>query len=394
MILRILLMVVLAVPLARKFPYLLHAWRSSPLDSWDVVFWLAALVWTVTTVGWEWRRTGYDFKATTGGHHHGLNVHCLVAGTVILGCLGVWWLAEEKNINAIAIVAGVTVLGGGVWLNWGWSWCEKLLPALFLAVLGCPSSSYWTEYYFGLMLGIPWLSGFEMKLLAGIGGGTVWLVVKTYWRRSVSLPGAVFFAAAVLVSILLLTGTNSLPPGKSVRLDLTLKRGAWLGKAEALTPLDQSFFAGCRASRMIYFNAASYVSVLYVKPQGNIHQIHPIGICLRSVGNEVISQRQVLVPELQLQCEQLTVVINRKQYLIYAWFVCPEYSTGNFKLFRSNWRPDRNWQVYQMMTPVDGNKNAAQKRLREFILTFRTAAPRHSVVSGPAGAKRAGGGVQ
>ena len=359
--LRVILIILSAIPLALKVPYLIRAWGISPLDSRDFVFWLAALAWS-GAVAW------YCSRDTTEGRS---SMYRPAAVAVMLAFLVFWFWGEKWEINAVSVISGIFLLGSGIWLGWGWSCCEKFIPALILALLGCPSSSYWTEYYLGAVLGIPWLTGFEMKLLFGIGLVTVWLLVKTYLRRSVSLSGAMFFSATGLVVILMLTGVNYLPPEKPLFLNTELKSGEWLGEIQPLTELDRNFFAGCEISRRIYFDATNYVSVLFIKTGKDIHQIHPIGICLRSVGIEVLSQRQVLIPEVHLQCEALTVVSNRQKYLIYAWFSCPNFSTGNFKLFRNQWHRIRNWQVYQIMTPVGNDEKEARHRLNNFIATFK-----------------------
>ena len=356
------LTVLLAIPLVVKLPYMFNAWLYSPLDRTDVVFWGLAVGWSAIR---EWR---YWRRHEVGGH---AAPYRWLAAVAMIPALLLWWMTVRYEVNTLSILVGIVLIGLGVWFAGGWKRAEAHLPAFILAALGCPSTSYWTEFYLGGLTGIPLLNGFELKLLFAILLITVWSAARIMLRRSISPHGAIFFAAVGIVAGMMLIRSTELPPGSPLRLEPIMRKGDWIGKEQNLTALDRQFFSGSDVVRRVYFDYAGFVSVLAVKPGEDVHQIHPIGICLRSAGWTILSQRQVLLPVSNLQCEALEIMSGRGRYLIYSWFTNDDISTGNFRIFRRRWHSGRNWYVFQVMTPVVGSEAFAAERLNTFIRLFR-----------------------
>ena len=357
------LAILLTLPLLFKVPYLISAWRYSPLDQKDIWFWLVALILGI----FLWRLHAHDPSSGDSRHDH----PCL-SGIALLVSFGLWLYFIIKDVNTLALAAGILIAAMGLWLCWGWRSLENLLPVFFWAGLGCPSSTYWLEFYAGTQ-GITGISGFWLKLLLGIIFLGVWWLVRIFLRKTISPHAALFALAMALSAVLLLTNVGELPPGQSGKLNLMPRGGDWVGKTLSLTPVDLNFFSGCQVQRYLYCGNVSWVSVLMIRPGTDIHQIHPIGICLKSSGWQIISQQQqfVTLGKGKLQVECITAALNGQRYLIYSWFTDGTISTGNFKQFRQRWQAGQDWTIVQLMTPMVPSLAAAQQHLTEFIMAFR-----------------------
>ena len=113
------------VPLCWHSPYLLQAWRSSRLDQWDWIFYLAAIPAAI----WAMRKEKLgkcDFYALF----------------LLIPMLCLTFGESFHHINALLIISAVGVIFSAVWLLGSWTAAYRILPAVVILFLGTPSSSY------------------------------------------------------------------------------------------------------------------------------------------------------------------------------------------------------------------------------------------------------------
>ncbi|MBQ7006793.1 MAG: hypothetical protein IJN59_03070, partial [Oscillospiraceae bacterium] len=175
------------VPLCLHSPYLLQAWRSSRLDQWDWIFYLAAIPAAI----WAMRKEKFgkcDFYALF----------------LLIPMLCLTFGESFHRINALLIISAVGVIFSAVWLLGSWTAAYRILPAAVILLLGTPSSSY----QLSLLLMCPVYPAWAVKfLLAVLCFGWIW-----YNKRSkkVIRRGTLCFLAALAASGLLLLHSKEL----------------------------------------------------------------------------------------------------------------------------------------------------------------------------------------
>ena len=93
--------------------YMLQAWRSSRLDSWDWVFFLLAVpaliwAWEKKAIGkWDWR-----------------------AFFVVIPALAAVAARSVHQINALSVAGSIFFVWGTAFLAGNWNFAYKLLPVL------------------------------------------------------------------------------------------------------------------------------------------------------------------------------------------------------------------------------------------------------------------------
>lgn len=354
--------IILCVPLLLKIPYLINSWRYSPLDKSNWWFWAAA---ALTAVGLELQRL-LDRHHQPGPLPRG---GWKLSLTVLCGALLCWIACLRLDINVVKVVAALGMLGAGIWLTCGWRRLEAFMPAFALLMMGLPSSNYWLEFYLGSVLG---MEALVMKLLAVLILLLGWIISKSVYEYEFSPAGVLFCLAALIVAIFILADFRRLEPGNGFRLKLSARSGKWVGNELSLEPIDRKFFMGCEVAKWIYYDNHSQVGVLEVATASDTHQIHPVGICLRSSGWTINSQRQrhISLEGTALQAEVISAAKDGGDYLIYSWYSDGRVSTGDFKVFRRLWHPGGNWMIYQLSTPEGSGQEAAALRLDDFMESF------------------------
>ncbi|MDD3885851.1 MAG: hypothetical protein PHI35_03155 [Victivallaceae bacterium] len=248
------------------------------------------------------------------------------------------------------------------------------LPLFVLLALGCPSTGYWSGYYFRLLCGID-LAGLTLKLIAAavLAAGFIWV------RRPAKLHTVFFVAAAVLVAGAMVAKLNPPRFGEPVRLRENLTRvGGWIGVSESPSAGERRFFSGCEVSRWVFFRkdggksgGVTSLVLLAVKLGGDVHKLHPTELCMRSGGREVISNREKVVDTTQgpLAVQELRSAggVAAAAHLTYTWYVGPHWSTGNFMTFRRVWQKGDAWLSYQLVATGGDSEKSAAETIEKFI---------------------------
>lgn len=349
---KLLVVLLCALPLAWKFPYLLNGWRFSPLDRYDWLFFAAALLALALALPFVRRRAG-------SADWRGLLL--MLPGAACIGA-GVW-----LPMNSLVIIGGILLLGGSWWLCWGWALCFSLLPVAGLLLLGVTSSSFWLEEGIRELLGFMPLRAVALKGLAA-AALLLWQTAICMFARIPNCWTATYGGGLAVLALLLAVSIVHVPlQGESLLLRIgDLKPGDYLGREQTLTDQESRFFAGNTARKFIYADARHSLMLLAVVLGDDIHRIHPAALCMQSGGwtIESSSQRLLKLPGLSGAVQRLKARYNGMNYLVYVWYADPAFSTGSFPLFRQRWSADGNWQTYQLFTPDDDD---ADQRLTDFI---------------------------
>lgn len=341
------------LPLGVKANYLWNAWRFSPLDRWDWIFLLIAAALAVVNRkrirGWisgpDWR--GLWFAAAS---------------------LGIWAGGLWRHVNTVQTVGGILFFFSMLFVLGGVRLFSGMLPVLLIALLGCPNSTYWSEYHLRISIGIVPLGGLLFKFCIAAALSAYFLLVRRVYR----LETLLFLLGTLFLFGILYSRVERAEYGRPLRID-TGKRevGDLLAYPEPLSPQEKRFFAGHDAGRFSYFGKDELVQLLAVEVTGSIHQIHPAELCLKSVNCDVLSaweKKVSLGGRKTLAVQELVAVFpSGQKVLVYVWYAGRDWSTGNFVAFRRGWRPGRQWVAYQLSTPLGESREAAEKRLDSFL---------------------------
>ncbi|MBO7524951.1 MAG: hypothetical protein J6T79_05535, partial [Verrucomicrobia bacterium] len=133
-----------------------------------------------------------------------------------------------------------------------------------------------------------------------------------------------------------------------------------------------NFFTGCtEVSRRTYFNDDSYVNVLALRVK-DITNLHPMDVCLRSSGAEIISLKPVYlkVNGLNIALDEARIRRDSAEFYSYAIYSNGVISTGDFAKFRLLRRDSKLWVHYQMVTPAQPDEEAVHARMESFLGSF------------------------
>lgn len=341
------------LPFLLKTPYLLTVWRQSPLDRYDGIFFLLAIALAALTFK---RLRGFAGKA---------DLLCLLP---LLGSLAVLAGATIKHVQTAQAAGTLLLLFSVFGLLWGRRLFIAAAPIFAITLLGCPSTSYWVDYF---LRNIPFLG-----ILSGVGTKLLIAALFSAWallaKKPLQTHAFIFLSALGLLALLLLW--QGAPPQYGDPL-LTqtgkIRIGNYLAYKRPITPLDQRFFGDNTAERFLFIDDQGLsIELLAVKVTGSIHSTHPAGLCLKSGGHSVLSSREIsfAAEAGTLACLELFAQIKEQEFLFYVWYVGNGHSTGNFLSFRRAWAPDAEWYAYQIIVPVpQGDRLLAEKRLRSFL---------------------------
>lgn len=342
------------LPLALKSQYLLSAWKYSPMDRQDWIFLLAALVLAAIK-----QKTIRQWISTPD--RRGL--------FAVASALLIYALFILKPVSTFQVGAGLLVFFSMLWVLGGTRLFSGCLPLFAICLLACPSTTYWSGFYLRILLKSDLIPGLTFKLLIGaaLGGFFLWT------NKPVRLRTVMYLCGILLLGLLLLTQNNKAQYGASLEPDLSrLKVGGYIAMPTEPSGLETRFFEGSALTKISYYGDQDQsVHLLSVKVTGNVHQLHPTELCLKSKKTVISGMREKTVAvesgkDLAVQ-ELIAARTNGKTYLIYTWYVGPQWSTGNFIAFRKNWNRKDNWQSFQILTEINSTKTAAEERLNAFL---------------------------
>lgn len=351
--LRIPLMCAATVPFLLKTPYLLHAWKTSPLDRYDFIFYLTALL--ITAVSFR----------SLKKHARDFDIHAL---WFLIPSFCFWGVMLWRHIHTLQVAGAFMILLSTVGLLFGLRVFSALAPVFGICLLGCPSTTYWTEYFCRELITSFSLSGFLLKIFAA---GLLAVCCFLQIRRPVRLQTLLFLCGLLCICLILVLRHSPPAYGNALIVDSPKMRvGDYLGFVQAVTPQEERFFAGNHVARRLYISGSRKITLLSIRITGNIHSIHPAELCLKSAGNTIRGHREIvfMTARGRLACQEMTVTLaDSRSYLVYAWYAGPDWSTGNFLSFRRHWNSRAPWYTFQLMTEIGGDRKKAEACLRGFL---------------------------
>ena len=352
-ILRILLMCAAPIPFLLKVPYLLHAWKGSPLDRFDFIFYLLALL--ITAVSFRsLKKQVRDFD--------------MRALWFLIPAFCFWGLMLWRHIHTLQIAGALLFLLSMSGLLFGLRIFVTLTPVLGICLLGCPSTTYWTEYFCRELITRFSLSGFLLKAFAAGLLAVSFFLLKKY---AIRLQTLLFLCALFCVCMILAIRHSPPAYGNALIVDSQKMRvGDYLAFVQAVTPQEERFFRGNQATRHLYISGTRKITLLSIRITGDIHSIHPTELCLKSARNTIHDHREIVFMTARggLACQEMTVTLaDNRSYLVYAWYAGPDWSTGNFLSFRRHWTSRAPWYTFQLMTDIGGDRKKAEACLRDFL---------------------------
>ncbi len=347
------LLIPAVAPLLLKSGYLLEAWRHSPLDRWDWCFFLLAGI--LTAAGWK-RIRNWAGRPDWRGLWF------------LLPAVAVWGAGIVKQVNAVQTGGALLILFSSLFVLGGVRLFSGMLPILLIALAGCPSTTYWSEYYIRISAGTAPVGGLAFKCCAAAALSVYFLLVRRVYR----LQTLLFVLGVLLLIGVLYSRESRAGYGQPLLIDPERTEvGGYLGFPSALSEQEQRFFEGHAVRRAVYYGSVENIRLLAVGITGDIHRIHPAELCLKSMDCDVLSSREkILNPGGRPLAVQEIVALfpNRAKALIYVWYSGPEWSSGNFPAFRRSWKRSERWFAYQLSTPMPDSREAAEERLRDFLV--------------------------
>ena len=345
---RLLFVILSFLPLCLHFSYLLQAWQSSRLDRWDWLFFTAAIpaaAWALNSL----KAGKKDFFALF----------------LLLPALFLTAGVSFHHINALAIAAAAGVIFASVWLCFSWNFAYALLPAVFVMLLGTPSSSYQLSLLLMCSVKMAWLVKFLLAVL-----GFIWIGCNKYFKVVIK-RGTLCFSAALLVSGLLLLHTKELSyAGKSFIPAFSAHIGEFWGRSIEPDENTRRFFVSSKVRQFRYVKNNADISVLAVKCGRDIHEIHPASHCLRTGLWTVHSEKVLYLPD-DFAVTEIEAQKGRNRILVWVWYSSEKLSTPGFLGFRKHFRPDRNHHTYQISVPLYKNAEAGREELKNFVQALR-----------------------
>jgi len=370
------------IPLLMEMPYVLNVWKISPLERGSWILWLAALVSMVVC---ELCRRRSSWDAYYKEHYTNSVWFAVPAALALAGCI--FFRIGPHKVHAFYILSGIMLIFSAAGWRFGVSVFMFQIPTCFFVLLGAPTVAYWIYSYLGYNI-----SGRNDYLITKLilGGGVifVWCIsallgdrLKKLQPRGVEVPKPLHLLFALIVAGIFmwaLASNKMSADGQPVELDFSrLQSASWVGREDPVTERDINFFTGCtEVSRRTYFNDDSYVNVLALRVK-DITNLHPMDVCLRSSGAEIISLKPVYlkVNGLNIALDEARIRRDSAEFYSYAIYSNGVISTGDFAKFRLLRRDSKLWVHYQMVTPAQPDEEAVHARMESFLGSFLKQTP-------------------
>ena len=343
------------IPLLLSFPYIINAWKTSPLDGGDCLF---AAVFVVSAI--------FALVFTKTKEHPQFQPPVLVATLIFLGIhLFCHWI----GLNAGAIASAILFWWFLLWLTHDATFASNLLPSFLILLLATVSSTYWLSVF----LGVNTTAAFGVKVVVMILllSAEVLVLWKGRTPRLELVLFAMGMAAAAMVLFQLGNVTTRYAP---LLLEINPVAGDFIGREMEAAESFRRFFQKSDAHHYRYVGReAETFSLLSVKCGADIHEIHPASHCLKSSG-WTIDEEHPLTIEMTGNPFCVTEVKGHRGQittLLWVWYSTPDYSTGNFINFRRCWTPKEQWTTYQFGIYGGGNIERQRERLLELLTELK-----------------------
>lgn len=338
------------LPWLVQLPYMVSAWKSSPLDRRD---WIFVVLFPVF---FSWVLLRRQEKTDASG---GWTVWMPFAAGVAVTALGM-----VLSMHMVAILGSILLAWGMCIAVLGKDKGGALALPFALLALGTTSSTYCLSVVTGL-------AGDRVFLLKLAAAALLTVVAVLPWRLR---PEPWFFLLALAGGVLYVAYapglTASAPP---LRPDFTLRPGGSGGLVGAKQPLPDEmrrFFRKSEVNFLIYADDHCSYQVLEVRCPRDIHEIHPAGHCLKSGGATVLTEdsfpyriHNQTIPLLEI----VSTAPGRGREFHVVWYSGPNCSVASFPAFRARWRPRAGWTVCQITTQLRDAPEDARERVRKFL---------------------------
>ena len=359
--LKIILFLISTIPLLIKLPYLISSWIGSPYERYDAVIWLALpfVAFVCEYVRQKVKITDTDKKTSV----------------ILIGFIGLLLFAFVVlgfNFNALGIVLAIGIVAISTDLLFGHKVLLAQVPTIFFALLTIPNLSFWFNYCFNQSI-VSISAFFFAKIILGCAFFVAWILCTLFFKRYPRASSIIFCICAFATITFAEIRASEIPVGDVLMIDINkIKAGKWIGVDVPESRLDKRLFASAKQiKRKIYYNDNSNVALLAIDV-GNISDIHPIEICMRSAGITITKSKQIYlnVTNSQVQVNELIMEVNNQKFCAYSFFVNEKFSTGYFTKFRLS-DSVKNWCHYQITTPIEKDDNVARERVKDFLTSVR-----------------------
>ena len=347
------------IPAALKVHWFLEAWRISPLDRFDPIFIVAAVL-----AGGIFFK---DFRQQAGKVDCGGIIPLVLSVSGI--CLGIY-----LRINMIYMIFALLFCASMLWLLWGWRVFVRTLPLFLLLMLAIPATSFWCGDVLQ-RFGVDASWGIAVKFIAALLLIAAELCLEYFTRLLLSRQGLFYFAAILCWGGSLLIFFEKSSQGAPLNLNVSIEpAGKWLGESVELDAVEKGFYEGQDAFRFTHYSDAVVpVNSLVVKVAGDIHKVHPFRLCLTSANWKILNSRRVEIDTGRGAAVANCIEAEKKgrHLVFYVWYSSLKRAVDDFAFFRSTYSWDPQWTVYHVFTPVEyGDTLEAEQRIRNFIKTF------------------------
>lgn len=349
------------LPMICFLPFLLNIWKNSPLDRFDGIFIIMAIlclfIFLKRIKGWC---LDYSYKGI---------IPIIMALLIIV-------LGYKTSTHLLMYVGALTLIWSMLFLLWGERMFIGISPLFLLFMFAVPSSTYWVEYFAQSNTGISYFSGLQIKLFVAF----IILAYFVFSKNKIALNTFFFIGGLLLLSGLLFL--NMTPPKFGHPLPITQTKvnfGNWLGIEKQPTPQEESFFKDCLLKKLVFFKGKIPIYLLSIQLGNHVNAIHPSEICLKSAGNIILSSKeeQCLIGKTQLAYQKIIFRNKNYHFLLYTWYTSNRFSTGNFIIFRRAWKQQTLWNTYQLMTPIR-DVTSGEKDAENILKSFLTSVVENS----------------
>ena len=367
------------VALGIKFPYMINAWRWSPIEygGWFLIACTGVALASGVFLERYYPQIIYPSPDEMGkGLFWRLRSDQWIyfGGWVTAFLICLYFIFGVHRQNMLGILCAVGMLSLSVLFCFGPRIFLFQMPTLVFFLLSVPSFFFWMMKYMRMeILGRE--SYFFYNLILGVLFYLFYYGMILICRK---LPRiSTFFFSLILLAggSFLYSQQQSLEPGAPLSLDFAqLQNGEWLLREDRVSSEDKKFFAGCsEIIRVTGVNPESYIITLKLKVF-DIRNLHPMRICLESGSFHVLMQNQTYleVDGEKIQCEEMRIQDpSGNEFMAYSIYSNEDFSIGDFVEYRFLSRKYKLWDHYQLVTPLQPNLESARQRIISFLSSYK-----------------------
>lgn len=340
------------IPLVLCVPYILNAWRFSPMDKRDFVFAIAFLLSALVALVFTGHSTPVFQKRIL------LADICFLCGYVFCRVI---------SLNSGAVICAIMFWWVHIWMLRGIRLAFNLLPSFIILLLSVVSSVYWMCVFWGITPTTAfWLKIFVMVLL---------LVSEILILRYAWLPkiGIIIFSMGMTAAtaVMFMLG-NITKTYASCKMAFQPVVGKYMGIEMDKNKSFERFFKYSEAHHYKYSMDTADFTLLTVDCHDNIHEIHPASHCLRSSGWAIESEKsiQITIDEKILNVTEVKASRHNSKILLWVWYSNHNISTGNFICFRRLWKNREMWSSYQLGILDKQDLDESRSLLKDILTTL------------------------